>query len=391
VFFYWYTAFGPNQGCLVLIAIAESGKGGTSEPEGDEDSGGLAPFLSEDEDSEQDSLSGIKKTNSRFFEHMSNIKTIVGQLGRIGTAIRRSGAKYRYRKADESLDEEKFGDFRQYLTVIILSGSISLNRELPVNAAVFQSKIFDPARLTTVQKRLIQANIIRRNRIEYATRHMKPVSLPMNEQPTENPSLIREIVAPMMGSVAGQSSLVRKQTSAMAKTVKPKAASTTAPSLSKTATEIGSQFNFSMEMSKKSTPSTITRVTQTGNVLDYPKCPKQKSDKNPFIECPYCANWLPDDYSKLHSRWRYEICLTLQLNSNPDKYRLVDMSLRMFFLIHASTSTAVSLMQCTRIILSSSSTYRMSIAWPGGCAITVRLGQGKSLLSSKRRRTGRPI
>ena len=227
---------------------------------------------------------------------MFNIKTILGQLVRISTAVRRSGTKYRYRKADASLKEEDFEDLKSHLTFIILMGSIQ-------PSAAMQFSISDPNRLTTVQKRLIHANIVRRNRIIFATRSMKPVAKPAAQQvqqPQQQLLKIAEIPAPK----AKPTARLPPRLDELA--VPPQAPSIVAPSITRTATEIGSQFNWQAAEPKK-TPSVVTRVTRIGAAQDYPSCPDPISDE--LLQCPYCADLLPVEYSKHQSRWRYEIQL----------------------------------------------------------------------------------
>jgi hypothetical protein len=242
------------------------------------------------------SLPSIGKTGGPFSEHMFNIKTILEQLARISTAIRQSGAKYRYQKADASLKEELFEDFKKHLTLVILMGSIKANTEEPVDAFAIQARITDP-RLTTVQERLIRANIVRRNRIT----SMKPVETPAVQQPQQH--LPRIIEAPD-ATAEPTSRLPQQLTKAVSDkpVISPQVPSIKAPSLTQTATEMGSQFNWEQVAEpKKSSASVATRVTRSGAAQDYPSCPKPVSGD--FLQCPYCADMLPESYSKNPSRW----------------------------------------------------------------------------------------
>jgi hypothetical protein len=236
---------------------------------------------------------------------MFHIKTILGQLARISTSIRRSGTKYRYRKADASLKEEDFEDFKTHLTFVILVGSIQPNVEEPAIATPIRPSFLDPKRLTTVQKRLVHANIVRRNRILFATRSMRTVEKPTAQQPQQQLAKVVEVPAPKVDSTP-RAPLVSEGLICDEPVVVPRQApSVIAPSITKTATEIGSQFKWQVMEPKKTTPSIMTRVTRTGAAQDYPNYPEPNSDE--LLQCPYCADLLPVGYSKNQPRWRYEI------------------------------------------------------------------------------------
>lgn len=250
-----------------------------------------------------DSLPSIGKADGPFSEQMFNVRTILGQLARASTAIRRSGAKYRYRKADASLKEEDFEDFKAYLTVIILM--VAANTEELADTTAIRTRLMDSKPLTEVQKRLINANIVRRNRIIFATQSMKPFETPAAQQPQQQPVMAIEVPAATAEPTPRLSQKPTKQISD-GPAIPPQAPSVKASSIARTATEMGSQFNCQHAVEpKKSTPSVVTCVTRIGAAQDYPSCPEPISDE--LLQCPYCADLLPATYSKNQSRWRYEI------------------------------------------------------------------------------------
>lgn len=252
----------------------------------------------------------IDDTNGVFSEHMFSVKAILGQLARISTAIRRSGAKYRYRKADSSLKVEDYKDFEDHLTLVVLKGNLVANAAEQGGAIAMLSRLTDSQLLTKVQKRLIDANIVRRNRIIFATRLMRAVvEKPVVEHPqnhklpmtiTEMPSETTEPepeheLAPQLSKKPPDSAFNRP-------TVQLQEPSIKAFSVTQTATEIGSQLNTQRAMEfKNSKSSIITRITKIGGAQDYPGCPEPTSD---FLQCPYCADLLPAAYSENQSRWR---------------------------------------------------------------------------------------
>ena len=255
------------------------------------------------DDSDTYSLPSISKADGLFSEPMLNIKAILGQLTRISTAIRQSGAKYRYRKADASLKKKDFEEFKTHLTVVILMNSVEAKNEEPAERNEILPYITDSEQLTEVQKRLINANIVRRNRIMFATRSMKPIETPIGQQQQQARAVEVPIAAAEPTPRFSQEPTKRISDGPA---IPPQVPSIMAPSITQTATEMGSQFNLQHAVEpKKSTPSVITRVTQTGATQDYPSCPEPISDE--LLQCPYCADLLPAIYSNNQTRWRYDI------------------------------------------------------------------------------------
>jgi hypothetical protein len=254
-------------------------------------------------ESDTDSLPSISK--AAFSEQMFNVKTILGQLVRISTTIRRSSTKYRYRKADASLKEEDFQDFKTHLIAILFISSIK------GDATETQARITDYSKqLTAVQERLIHANIVRRNRIIFATRAMKSVETRAAQKSQQQPVRVIEVPTTTPETTPR---LPQKPTKPISDgpAIPLQAPSIIAPSITQTATDMGSQFNWQYAVGSKSTLSIVTHVTRTGAAQDYPSCPEPISGK--LLQCPYCADLLPTIYAKDQSRWRYEVELhTLQ-------------------------------------------------------------------------------
>lgn len=261
----------------------------------DDDESLFSEFSSDETDT--DVINGASEANDLPPEQMFNIKLILGQLVRISTAIRRSGAKFRYRKADESLKEDDFMDFKTHLTAVILMGAIKTGSEQRHNINELHRLVTDSRQLTSVQKRLIHANVLRRNRIMFATRsvHSKKAT---KSKPSTTPT--RPIAEPSSITLPAPESH-RKADKLV--TLTPSVSSAIAPSVAHTATEIGSNIDLGRSAgAQKSSPSVVTRVTRTGAVLDYPSCPRLNSED--LLQCPYCADILPADYSKNPNRWR---------------------------------------------------------------------------------------
>jgi hypothetical protein len=254
----------------------------------------FSAFSSDGEDAA--SLPSIGKTDGLFSEQMFNIKSILGQLARISTAIRRSGANYRYQKADALLDEESFEDFKRELTVIVLMGSIEARVVEPADNFNITAQITDSSRLTAIQNRLIHTNIVRRNRIKFATRSMQRSEKAKPQQQQLKFISLPDIPVELPSQSPSKAVSNKPVTSSQAP-------STVATSVVQTATDIGSQFKWEQATGPKTqSPSVMTKVTRTGAAQDYPACPKPVLDD--MLQCPYCADILPTSYSKQVSRWK---------------------------------------------------------------------------------------
>lgn len=257
-------------------------------------------FTSDEGDTE--SVPEIFKADSQFSEQRFFIKTILGQLVKISTAIRRSGAKFRYKKADESLKEDEFTDFKDYLKAVILTGATTIESEQQRDVNELCRRITDTSQLTVVQQRLIHGNVLRMNRILFATRSAQSKKKIVKSQQS-NPTLEPTKFLSLERSESVGTPQFDQQAKQPASVLAP-ASSIIAPSITRTATEIGSNIDLRHVSGHERPSSVITKVTRTGATLDYPSCPPLNSEE--LLLCPYCEDILPADYSKNTNRWRHE-------------------------------------------------------------------------------------
>ncbi|KAF5636080.1 chitin synthase activator [Fusarium sp. NRRL 52700] len=261
-----------------------------------------------------------ENSDPRFY-----IETNLKLLAKISVAIRRSGQKLRYLKADaylrDHLDDEEYTLLRNHLLFLILVGSyeqklltelgrLAINQEIPKAVEiVVRSWIVDPSRATSTQQRLIEANVVRRNRIAYARRFIGKNVIPKKPQedaattitPSQRPEALlgpaRE--ASTFGTDTKETFSIPNPVQLLPAPQEP-TESLTAKTL--TATELGSQFILPIIMPlepKKEALSIVTKITQTGTNQDYPACPGKKGS----FQCPYCVQVLSEDYAA-KSRWR---------------------------------------------------------------------------------------
>ncbi|KAJ5376147.1 hypothetical protein N7509_013033 [Penicillium cosmopolitanum] len=121
----------------------------------------------------------------------TDVENSLNQLTRLIVAIRKAGTRSRLQKADSSFDPNcpQIRSLRQHLELLLLvhpdeHGNSDSNKQQ-----------LDPARLTLIQLRLIDANLRRRNRFLYAQKHAQKLGIPSghpkNTQ-SEEPTLVNQ-------------------------------------------------------------------------------------------------------------------------------------------------------------------------------------------------------
>ncbi|EGX48305.1 hypothetical protein AOL_s00080g430 [Orbilia oligospora ATCC 24927] len=263
-----------------------------------------------DESSGTSSLSGGGDvSNPVLSENISYIKTILSQLARISVAIRKSGNRYRFEKADAALDEKDYDEFRQHLTAIILRG-FEDDDSKNLTAVEKAQRVFDSSRLTKAQKRLIHLNILRKHRIEFVkrSRGSKPHQNADTQQTESGPIMMRKPTEePTVDSKPCSYQPIRSTTTSRPLHQPPrKLAPSGVFTAAVTATEIGSKFDIKGILATKST-SAVTKMTKIGASQSYPHCPDPRLDGS--LRCPYCDDFLPSEFSdpKRQDNWRLHV------------------------------------------------------------------------------------
>jgi hypothetical protein len=252
-------------------------------------------------------VSASSQSDSALSEYIKYVKTILSQLVRVTIAIRKSGNKYRFEEVDAQCHDGRFESFRHHLATIILKSSeddAARNKAQQLSAAEKSKQASDPSRLTVVQERLIRANVLRRNRIEYMTKSSGRTPKPSL---TPEPTLIKDVPVATPPVVMFDTESrgprgfhdVRSGDSTAAALIAPSDTSTVAI----TATEPGSELEITPIIQKR-TFSTVTKLTRIGASQTYPRCPN-RTPGEPLI-CPYCNEQLPPDISgsREESSWR---------------------------------------------------------------------------------------
>lgn len=253
---------------------------------------------------------------------MYYIRTTIEFLSRISVAIRKSGTKFPHRKADKLLPqrEHKLKEFRDYLRYTILIGpwkmqllnfiryrhTVTKEQRWRMVEIVVHASLCDSGRLSAVQQRLIQANLVRRNRIDVYQHRLKgragmfeasvsPRSVNLREEPQAAKG--EKSPAPSRGGRTRPR--VREIPRA------PPTAELSAVS-SGSATKLAPSFVLPPRPREGDSKSVSTKVSHGVFKQDYPRCPAPKG--NDFF-CPYCAQPLDSSYSdpKNSRKWRYVI------------------------------------------------------------------------------------
>ncbi|KAI9928446.1 hypothetical protein MW887_002491 [Aspergillus wentii] len=234
-----------------------------------------------------------------FYEEIQNIAAILDQLSRLGMAIRRAGARFRYANADRSLKKYDHAEFKDYLRAILLYDSrkhqfISYaTYKLPVLAIISKAFFLDPGRLTPIQKRMIHANIVRRNRLDYMRKREKRFS----GIPQAGGSQTNDV--PTKASFTPQPKAPTPEVKDIIKASEP--------SINQSATQVESRFTpeEALPPPKKAMTAATSKISTTAARVPYPKAPKIEDGRETF-QCPYCLHALSRKYAA-EKEWKRHV------------------------------------------------------------------------------------
>ncbi|KAK6859589.1 hypothetical protein PG995_003225, partial [Apiospora arundinis] len=255
-------------------------------------------------------------------EQIYYIKSTLQYLSKISTSIRKSGTKFRHQRVDSLLEERspELEEFRRYLSWIILIGpremqllNYLIHRYTSTNELIWKkiwiilkAYLSGEKRLSQVQKRLIDANLVRRNRFDmYYSIYLRKLGSGKGTMPgeTENKATVAPKATsatkpnpaterPRHDPTSQQKDDVPQQTTIVENTVLS----------SQPATGIGT-FVMPQPPTAQGARSVSTKFSQGALKQDYPKCPI--AEETAFW-CPYCAQPLDASYSgrRRDKRWR---------------------------------------------------------------------------------------
>ncbi|KAI0401305.1 hypothetical protein F4802DRAFT_433418 [Xylaria palmicola] len=242
-------------------------------------------------------------------ECLAYVKITLDQLARISLAIRKSGDKYRFEKADAELNEESFEEFRNHL-VSVIRRAFPDPKAQALTVEEKMRRVSSYQDLTPIQKRLVHANILRRHRIEFITKSRKQGQrpAPKNTALTQDLHRLDETSAPTTSIARSQIySQIQGPVSSLppaSSTIQATAATSVAVTAAATATDVDSKLDVRQYLSAQS-PSNVTNLTRVGSTQAYPNCPKAGSDD--LLICPYCDDVLPSYYAKRQQSWKSHV------------------------------------------------------------------------------------
>ncbi|KAI0104202.1 hypothetical protein GGR51DRAFT_522787 [Nemania sp. FL0031] len=324
----------------------------------DSSEGDSRPSVREGEDDAREVNSNVSRSRDLYNEQRVYIETNLETLIRIHTMIKRSGLKFSNQAADDALkrteeqyqlqkadvgehqamlgENGKHEKFRRYLTNLVLWNGYRHNliqkiswridqlrenlnhqgqqdREFLLQKKlliVIRAYFVDPARLSAVQQRLINASVVRRNRLIHAGNVTKASFEAENQSQAESIPIIKSIAQPAFLAGQAQSIVTNSQPLPLRITsIEPKKSESEAGKsfVAQPATSLESKFSITGALvPRKATKSAATKMSARIGHLDYPECPV----KHGQFSCPYCPIILTEEYTK-KEKWRGHIAQDL--------------------------------------------------------------------------------
>lgn len=249
------------------------------------------------------------------------IETTIRFLSQISMAIRKSGTKFRHQRVDKLLAarEPELKEFRDYMRYFLLMSptkvhtlhgilhqhSLTGDPTWKILWITLKAYFTDIRRLTPVQSRLIQANVVRRNRFDlYLARYHRKMRVQKGPQlPRVQATTVTMMPPKEPPALAPSQSRVSQTSSKRDETIPIQPLRTEGSQRSsQSATKIGS-FVMPQRPQQQKARSVSTKLSQGVLKQDYPKCPGAEGES---FWCPYCAQLLDSSYSdsKKNKRWR---------------------------------------------------------------------------------------
>ncbi|KAL8366656.1 hypothetical protein RB595_010495 [Gaeumannomyces hyphopodioides] len=268
--------------------------------------------------------SQLPDEDSKLGEQFYYIKSSVDSLAKISAAMRKSGTKFRHERADK-LQAGRVGElaeFRIFLISLVLIGPTQMHllnwilyRDTPTTKPTPEKTwafLTNERRLSPVQERLIEANLIRRNRFDIylgecrrkSRRKTEGRKDPQDSAPAV-PAATKAVAAGRDGQPRPTLSQVHSPDHPPEREARPRQPSVADSSVqsSRRATDLASSFVLPKDTRERETKSIATKVSQQPLKQNYPKCPAAEGT---HFWCPLCAQPLDDTYSdpQKDRRWR---------------------------------------------------------------------------------------
>ncbi|WAO86197.1 Hypothetical protein NCS54_00346000 [Fusarium falciforme] len=236
----------------------------------------------------------LQEKHQSLDEALLNIESALGSLASLALAVRRTGKRSRLHKADRLFNEEEHSELKQHLECI----AVLRPGERGYSSHRLKQKL---EALTPVQRRLVVANLRRRNRFLQARRHSTGLKRRKPDLPSISEDAVNQAHQPIASPDLEIPILIHPVVEQPPKLPK----NSDAPTVSGTSASVPeSKLRYTDPALKKpdaSTPRTeVTRITATAH---YPR-PQLPDDNQHMFQCPCCYQTLPVQDVKTNARWR---------------------------------------------------------------------------------------
>lgn len=213
------------------------------------------------------------------------VEQVLDHLTRIAVAIRKSGANFRYQKADRLFDPRAHQDLRSHLDILVLARGSLAGRERWYT---------DARNITPLQERLIIANLRRRNRFMYAQRHAQKLAIDANEARYDDSAsgnnMTHQTQTTILEARVPQHGLHRDQGAPSTML-----SATTASFIETRIEKVPRQPPTPSQMAK-------TNITSTAARVKYPNPPRGRAGMR-YFRCPCCCQVLPEIFRQ-ETQWK---------------------------------------------------------------------------------------
>ncbi|CAF9916960.1 hypothetical protein IMSHALPRED_003356 [Imshaugia aleurites] len=253
-------------------------------------------------DSGKEMISKFTSSNQSLTEAIKSTEAILDQLIRLTFAIRKSGTTSRLQKADRSFDPERLDDFRRHLNLVLLTRSADIERKRTEawrncpNDAFNDIRVdfdVDETQLNSVQRRLVDANLRRRNRFLYAQDHSKKMA---GSQTHPQKATASHKPANQLDQVVNEMEIrqsIREPTSSQKRDVTTNngfnVVSDTVAESTTTASAVDTTISFDMQKKTTNSRHEMTQVSSITLKMAYPRPPKGGGLGFNLTSCPLCA------------------------------------------------------------------------------------------------------
>jgi hypothetical protein len=227
---------------------------------------------------------------------ITNIDSTIDSLAFIGMQIRRSGRKYRMRKADDSFDRnrDRYRRLRAHLACVVSSKPAFDGRPENEGKTIHSVDDFATMKLLPVQERLIEANLRRRHRFLEAQRHSHALK---DHSARESLPVVPQQLITMAVVPRPKQEMEDKMLAATMQLRQPRPASKAKETLTIPTTSASGLDSKWGGLQNKHRPqvagSALTRLTAITANVKYPRAHKLSNADEKLVKCPCCCQAIP--------------------------------------------------------------------------------------------------